>query len=208
MQIARTVSTRATCPRAAVGCVLMREHRILTTGYNGAPRGVAHCLEVGCTWSTTIASVPRMPKPMRSFKARSTASGCPARRPTARTSRASTARSCSSVPASEIVYETAYPDPIASQLLAEAGVAVAFSGPDGDARVSRRSRCGPILHGFVSRPRSRRPGDAASCGSPRRLAWSMRSASGACTTSRNRASAASRCSSASAFALFAVSACR
>ncbi len=49
MQIARTVATRATCPRAAVGCVIVREHRILTTGYNGAPRGVDHCTEVGCT---------------------------------------------------------------------------------------------------------------------------------------------------------------
>ncbi len=49
MEIARTVATRATCPRAAVGCVLVREHRILTTGYNGAPRGVAHCTDVGCT---------------------------------------------------------------------------------------------------------------------------------------------------------------
>jgi len=48
MQIARTVSTRATCPRASVGCVLVREHRILTTGYNGAPRGVAHCTDAGC----------------------------------------------------------------------------------------------------------------------------------------------------------------
>jgi dCMP deaminase len=48
MQIARTVATRATCPRASVGCVLVREHRILTTGYNGSPRGVPHCTEVGC----------------------------------------------------------------------------------------------------------------------------------------------------------------
>ena len=48
MEIARTVATRATCPRASVGCVLTRDRRILTTGYNGAPPGVAHCSEIGC----------------------------------------------------------------------------------------------------------------------------------------------------------------
>ncbi len=48
MEIARTVATRATCPRASVGCVITRRHRILTTGYNGSPRQVAHCTEVGC----------------------------------------------------------------------------------------------------------------------------------------------------------------
>ena len=48
MEVARTVATRATCPRASVGAVLVREHRILTTGYNGAPRHVSHCTEVGC----------------------------------------------------------------------------------------------------------------------------------------------------------------
>jgi dCMP deaminase len=48
MEIARTVGTRATCPRASVGAVLTRDKRILTTGYNGAPRGVPHCTEAGC----------------------------------------------------------------------------------------------------------------------------------------------------------------
>jgi len=48
MQIAQTVATRSTCPRASVGCVLTRDRRILTTGYNGAPSGIPHCTEVGC----------------------------------------------------------------------------------------------------------------------------------------------------------------
>ncbi|MGB9606945.1 MAG: deoxycytidylate deaminase [bacterium] len=48
MQIARVVATRSTCLRRQVGAVLVKEKRILTTGYNGAPRGLPHCLEVGC----------------------------------------------------------------------------------------------------------------------------------------------------------------
>lgn len=43
MQIAHLVKTRATCPRRQVGAVLVKEKRILATGYNGAPRGLAHC---------------------------------------------------------------------------------------------------------------------------------------------------------------------
>ena len=48
MQITLQVARRSTCPRAAVGAVLVRDKRILTTGYNGAPRGLAHCTEAGC----------------------------------------------------------------------------------------------------------------------------------------------------------------
>ncbi len=47
MQIAFTVAQRSTCARAHVGCVLVRERRILTTGYNGAPAGLPHCDDVG-----------------------------------------------------------------------------------------------------------------------------------------------------------------
>lgn len=43
MEIAKLVATRATCPRRSVGAVVVRDRRILATGYNGAPRGLAHC---------------------------------------------------------------------------------------------------------------------------------------------------------------------
>jgi dCMP deaminase len=48
LQIAKYVATRSTCLRRKVGAVLVRDKRILTTGYNGAPKNVAHCLDVGC----------------------------------------------------------------------------------------------------------------------------------------------------------------
>lgn len=48
MDIAFLVSQRSTCLRRKVGAVAVKEKRILATGYNGAPAGVAHCLEIGC----------------------------------------------------------------------------------------------------------------------------------------------------------------
>ncbi|MCX7982521.1 MAG: cytidine/deoxycytidylate deaminase family protein [Syntrophales bacterium] len=48
MAIADLVSTRSTCLRRAVGAVLVKDKRILATGYNGAPSGLRHCLDLGC----------------------------------------------------------------------------------------------------------------------------------------------------------------
>ena len=48
MQITFRVAKRSTCPRAAVGAVIVRDKRILTTGYNGSPTNLPHCTEVGC----------------------------------------------------------------------------------------------------------------------------------------------------------------
>jgi dCMP deaminase len=49
--LARVVAQRATCPRAAIGCVIVHPdlHWVLATGYNGAQVGDPHCTEVGCT---------------------------------------------------------------------------------------------------------------------------------------------------------------
>jgi dCMP deaminase len=48
MDIALLVSKRSSCLRRSVGAVLVRDRRILSTGYNGAPSGMRHCLETGC----------------------------------------------------------------------------------------------------------------------------------------------------------------
>lgn len=48
LSIAREVATRATCLRRHVGAVIVRDRRILCTGYNGSPPGQPHCLDVGC----------------------------------------------------------------------------------------------------------------------------------------------------------------
>ena len=48
MSITRLVATRSTCLRRHVGAILVKDKRILATGYNGAPTGLKHCGEVGC----------------------------------------------------------------------------------------------------------------------------------------------------------------
>jgi len=48
LEIAFVVGKRATCLRNNVGAVIVRDKRILSTGYNGAPSGMEHCLEIGC----------------------------------------------------------------------------------------------------------------------------------------------------------------
>ena len=48
INIACEVAQRATCPRAQVGAVIVKDRRILSTGYNGAPTGEPHCFDSGC----------------------------------------------------------------------------------------------------------------------------------------------------------------
>jgi dCMP deaminase len=48
MEIARVVARRSTCLRNNVGAVIVKDKRILSTGYNGAPHNLEHCLDIGC----------------------------------------------------------------------------------------------------------------------------------------------------------------
>jgi dCMP deaminase len=48
MDITCLVAKRSTCTRRAVGAIIVKDRRVLATGYNGAPSHVRHCVEVGC----------------------------------------------------------------------------------------------------------------------------------------------------------------
>ncbi|MDQ6931884.1 MAG: cytidine/deoxycytidylate deaminase family protein [Candidatus Eremiobacteraeota bacterium] len=126
MDVARTVANRATCPRATVGCVIVRDHRILTTGYNGSPRHVAHCTEVGCLVindhcaRTTHAEANAIVQgALHGVSLAGSAAYC-THQPCI---------SCSKLLISagvlKIVYDEPYPDRVAMELLSEAGVASA-----------------------------------------------------------------------------------
>ena len=48
MEIANVAASRSTCLRRKAGAVLVRDKRILSTGYNGVPKGLLHCEDTGC----------------------------------------------------------------------------------------------------------------------------------------------------------------
>src|SRR6056297_1300495 len=48
MEMAELAAKRSTCLRRKVGAVLVKDKRVLSTGYNGAPKGLKHCEETGC----------------------------------------------------------------------------------------------------------------------------------------------------------------
>ena len=48
MRIAEVVALRSNCSRRQVAAVIVKDHRIISTGYNGTPRGIKNCHEGGC----------------------------------------------------------------------------------------------------------------------------------------------------------------
>lgn len=48
MEMAELVSERATCKRLKVGCILVKDNRVISSGYNGSVSGMPHCIDEGC----------------------------------------------------------------------------------------------------------------------------------------------------------------
>ena len=77
MKMANDVATRTTCLRRGVGAVIVKDRRILATGYNGVPTGLTHCSETGCL-SATRSVAACTPSRTPSSKRPATASTSPA----------------------------------------------------------------------------------------------------------------------------------
>jgi dCMP deaminase len=133
MGITSLVAQRSTCLRRHVGAILVRDKRIITTGYNGAPARINHCLDVGCLREQMGIPSGERHELCRGLHAEQNAiiqaaiHGVSIKGATLY---------CTNMPCSictkmlinagidEIYYKEGYSDPLASDMLAEAGIPV------------------------------------------------------------------------------------
>lgn len=142
MSIAGQVSERSTCLRRRTGAVLVRDKRILATGYNGTPRGLRHCGETGCLREQRGIAPGSHHELCRGIHAEQNAviqgalHGVAVEGATLYT----THQPCVlcvkillNAGVREVVYRDAYPDPLAEEILGEAGVTPRRVGLDEEA---------------------------------------------------------------------------
>ncbi|MBW6514427.1 MAG: cytidine/deoxycytidylate deaminase family protein [Candidatus Syntrophosphaera sp.] len=131
MQMAILASKRSTCLRRQVGSVLVKDNQILSTGYNGSPKGVRHCAEVGCLRETNSVPSGQMHELCRGVHAEQNAiiqaglNGSSTRGATIYCTHQPCSICAKMIINAEIktIYiADKYPDTLAEQLLAEAGV--------------------------------------------------------------------------------------
>lgn len=131
MEIAHLVKTRSTCMRRQVGAVVVKDKRILSTGYNGAPTNCKHCTDIGClreqmhipsgerhelcralhAEQNAIAQAAQYGISMQGAKIYVTHQPC-----------SLCAKLMINAGITEIIFEGEYPDKLAIQLLSEAGI--------------------------------------------------------------------------------------
>ena len=133
MTIAKMVAKRSTCLRRHVGSILVKDKRILATGYNGAPAGLKHCAEVGCIRQNTSIPSGERHELCRGLHAEQNAIIQAAYHGI---SIAGSTLYCTNKPCVicskmlinagilKIFYENGYDDPLADQMITEAGIEI------------------------------------------------------------------------------------
>lgn len=133
MSIAELVAGRATCLRRQIGAVIIKDRRILTTGYNGVPAGITHCDITGCLREQLKIPSGERHELCRGLHAEQNAiiqaaySGVSIRDASIYITHfpcVVCAKMLINAGISEIVYGSYYPDRLSEQMLSEAGVRV------------------------------------------------------------------------------------
>jgi dCMP deaminase len=131
MTITSQVATRSTCLRRACGAVIVKDRRILATGYNGTPKGVSHCEDVGCIRETRGIPSGSHHELCRGIHAEQNAIIQAALHGVAIDGSVvyTTHQPCVlcakmliNAGVTEIVFGAPYPDPLSEEMLAEAGI--------------------------------------------------------------------------------------
>jgi dCMP deaminase len=139
MDITKLVAKRSTCTRRAVGAIIVKDKRVLSTGYNGAPSGIRHCSEAGCLREQMKIASGKMHELCRGIHAEQNAiiqaayHGVSVKGGTLY---------CTNLPClicakmiinagiEKIIYEAGYADSLSQEMLQEAGVALIHLGED------------------------------------------------------------------------------
>ena len=132
MKVALVVAERSTCLRKKVGAVLVRDRRVIATGYNGAPRGLKHCAELGCLRAgeptgAGLADRCRAVHAEENCVVQAAVFGVPtvgAELYTTAFPCAHCAKTLVNAGVDAVHYLEGYPDPLAAEVLREAGVEV------------------------------------------------------------------------------------
>ena len=131
MDITHLVAKRSTCIRRQVGAILVKDKRILATGYNGAPSGIVHCLDIGC-----LREKNRVPSGERHelCKGSHAEQNAIVQAATHGTPIKDATLFCTNLPCSicikliinagikTVLYEEGYPDTLSEELIKEAGI--------------------------------------------------------------------------------------
>lgn len=133
MEVAEVVAKRSTCKRRRIGAILVKDKRILATGYNGAPSGLRHCEEYGCLREELGVPSGERHEICRALHAEQNAIVQAARygisvRDSTLYTTAEPCVLCAKMLINagivKIVYRDTYPDELARQMLREASIAV------------------------------------------------------------------------------------
>ena len=131
ISIAHLVSTRSTCLRRQVGAVMVRDKQILTTGYNGVPQGITHCTPESCLRSLKNIPSGQQQELCRGLHAEQNAiiqaalHGVSTKGATLYCTHKPCilcAKMLINAGVVRVVYQNFYPDPLADEMLKEAGI--------------------------------------------------------------------------------------